>query len=184
MGGNGHIDGQEHHEAPHDLGEPVHEGSGTFIQEDEHSNHRADESPGHRGHPQQHIEPQARAPYIADVEGQAPGHHQSRYEIPQPGQEGVGNILAGLFGRRNDPPHIQLSNGVDQDGGQDHKTEAGPQLAGEHGGLGQEPRSDGRGGHQEGRPQQYTPVGFFHDGLFLQSLSFNSVNSDTKKSNC
>ena len=160
MGGHRHIDSEQYHDASGNLGELVHQGSRLFAGKDEDGNGRADESPHNGRDPEQHIEPQTGTPKIADVEGQAPEHHKGGHQISQAGQHHVGNVLAGLFGYGNHPPHIQLGNGINDDHGQDGEAEAGSQLAGKDSGLGQEARPDGGCGHQKGCPQQL--YFFFH----------------------
>jgi hypothetical protein len=60
---------------------------------------------------------------------------------------------------RDHPPDVELGADIQDDGCQDHEAEAGGQLLGEHGGLGEEARSDGGSRHQERGAEQGTAGG-------------------------
>ena len=163
-----HINGQQHHDAPGDLGEFVHQGSGRFTGKDEDGNGGTDERSGNGADPEEHVQSQPRTAYVSDVEGQAPGADQGRNHIAQAWQDHVGDVLPRPPGHGDDAPGIQLGDGIDDDHGQDGKAKVSPLLGGKYNGLCQETRSNSGSGHQEGRSQQYTECRFFlHENVSL-----------------
>lgn len=145
---HGVADHPQHHQAE-ELHQTVHHLLGVAQHED-----GDDQYGGHQGadqgrNPEDHIDGQACAGDVADVEGDATEHDEGRDQVAHARQHAVGHVLATQVGDGDDPPDIQLGADVDQQGDDDGEGEAGQVLLGEQGGLGQEGGADGRGRHDE-----------------------------------
>jgi hypothetical protein len=157
---NRHVEGEDDHDEPGQLGELVHRPAGFLHHEDGDGDAGADGRADNRIDAEEDIEAQAGAADVADVEGQAAHDDEQGDEIPQAGQHLIGDILAAQAGHADDAPDIQLRPDVKEHAQEDDEAEARPQLARENRRLGQEARADGTGRHQERGAHEQTHVEF------------------------
>src|SRR5690606_15882249 len=164
------IQGEADHDKSQHQRKTVHRLPGFLRQEEADGDQRADDRPDLGINAEQHVEAEAGSSDVSDIEGQPAQHHQKRQEIAEPRQHLVGDVLGPAFGYGDDAPDVQLGTDVQENGGQNDKPKTGRKLRREYGGLGQKARTDRRGGHQEGRSQQQTPVEpLFHDAFTLST---------------
>ena len=152
--GNTHIEDNHQDDAPHDLGNLIHQSFAALGQENANTQCASQNISGLLRNSSQSVHTQGGAAYIADVESQAADGDHNGQKHPQPGKYLIGDILPAQTGSADYGPHIYLSNDVHNDNTYNNKGEGSQILGGKFRRLCQEAGADGGCGHEEGRPQK------------------------------
>lgn len=173
MGAENHVAHHGDHDEAQNLGETVHGRSHLLAEEEEDGDDGADGGSHGQGNAAEDVQPHGRSADVADVEDESADGDGEGEEVAQAGQNPVGHILGPHARYGQNAPYVELDDDVDENRRQDGEGEGGLKFFREDGRLSEKARSDGRRGHEEGRPQKHAegvlPACLFR---FLQSRPF------------
>jgi len=152
-GDDGYVEHQKNHDGTEKHDDAVQGHAGFLGQEDQDGDHGRNRTADFGIHTEHGIDAESGAGDIADVKDHASDEYEDRQEPAHSRQHPVAKLLSAHPGDTDDAPDVQLYRDVDEDRDDDGECEGSADLYREFGGLGNEARADGAGGHEEHCPK-------------------------------
>src|SRR5699024_9159050 len=107
------------HRDTEDDDDAIHGYAGPLAEEDGHGDEGGDCTADLGVDPQHRVDPEGGAPDVPDVEDEPAEDDECRQDVPQPGEDRVGQVLGTQPRDADDAPDVQLHADVDDDGDED-----------------------------------------------------------------